>query len=125
MAARGKFDEGIPLLRRAIDRTANPPGWYFHLVAIDEFLRGDYPAMLATARRSAVDGSGFSQGLIAIAAGAIGDRPATAAALQKMGANSLFAADPAAFFRRHGVTEETAAALLAGLAHARQLESRS
>ena len=57
LAVRGDFDEGIPYLRRAIDRTISPPGWYFHLIAVDDYLKGDYPAMLADAERSAVDGS--------------------------------------------------------------------
>ena len=42
LAVRGNFKEGIPYLRRAIDRTVSPPGWYFHLIAVDDYLRGDY-----------------------------------------------------------------------------------
>ncbi|WP_170134953.1 hypothetical protein [Acuticoccus kandeliae] len=124
LAVRGQFEEGIPLLDRAIGRTVDPPGWYFHLVAIDQYLRGDYHAMLRTAERSAVDGSGISQALIAIACGALEDGPCARGALDRLATYGVIARDPAAYFHRHGATDEIVKALSAGLARASEEASR-
>lgn len=123
LAVRGKFEEGIPILRRAIDRTVNPPGWYFHLVAIDLCLRGDYPAMLDIAKRSAVDGSGVSQALVAIASARLGDRETAGTALETMGKHAQLKRDAGAYFRRNGATQEIADALVAELDAARDFVS--
>ena len=101
LAVRGRFDEGIPYLERAIARTVSPPGWYFHLIAIDLYLRGDHEAMLTAAERSAVDGSAISQSLIAIAQGALGNREAARHALDRMAEISPpLGRDPADVYRR-------------------------
>jgi len=118
LAARGNFQEGIPNLERAIDRSVNPPGWYFHFIAIDRYLAGDYEQMLIIAERSAVDGSSLGKALIAIANGALGKREETRQALLRMADGKLLAADPAAYFLRHGATNEIVEALTAGLAQA-------
>lgn len=116
LAVRGRFDEGIPYLERAIARTVSPPGWYLHLIAIDLYLRGDYDAMLTTAERSAVDGSGISQSLIAIAQGALGNQEAARQALDEMAEISpLLGRDPAEAYRRHQTIDSTVDALVAGL----------
>ena len=116
LAARGNWDTGIPLLERAIARTIDPPGWYFHLIAAHQYIEGDYEEMLATAERSAVGGSSISQSLIAIAEGALGNRPAAEQALAKMAAiDTELGRDPAAVYRGHQVIEPTVAALVAGL----------
>ncbi|MEJ8574555.1 hypothetical protein [Microbaculum marinum] len=121
LAVRGRFEEGIPVLRHAIERTANPPGWYFHLVAIDLYLNGSADEMLRVAERSAVNGSGISQALIAIAAGETGDADTARQALDAMAASGPLARDPAAYLRRHGATQEIVAALMAGLDKARRI----
>jgi len=123
LAVRGKFEEGIPLLKRAIARTVNPPGWYSHLIAIDLYLKRDYERMLQVAVRSAADGSGFSQLLIAVASGELGNRDATQAALQKLSVSRSLAGDPADYMRRHGATDEIVDALMAGLQKASRLAS--
>jgi TolB-like protein len=121
LAVRGNFDEGIPVLRRAIERTANPPGWYYHLVAIHYYMIGDYDAMLDAARRSAADGSGVSQSLIAIASAYLGKRDETRQALALMSGHEPLMRDPGAYYRRHGSTDEIVDALETGLARARQV----
>lgn len=121
LAVRGNFDEGIPILKRAIERTVNPPGWYFHLVAIDLYLRGNYEKMLEIANRSAVDGSAFSQALIAIAAGALGDRDAAQTAFEKLPKSGPLAHGVDGFLLRHGATDEIVRALKAGLERAHQI----
>ena len=123
LAARGKFDEGIPILNRAIERTVNPPGWYFHFIAIDLYLKGDYEQMLRVAERSAADGSHFSQVLIAIAAAELGNHPVAQNALEKISEYKPLARDPAAFIRRHRATDQIVDALMAGLQKAHRIAS--
>ncbi|WP_120785129.1 tetratricopeptide repeat protein [Kumtagia ephedrae] len=119
MAVRGKFEEGIPYLQQAIDRTVNAPGWYFHLVAVDHYLHGRYAEMLDAAKRSAVDGSGISWSFIAIAHGALGNDAGAHEALARMAEISpLLGSDPAAAYRRHHATDEIVNALVAGLRNA-------
>ncbi len=125
LAVRGKFEEGIPLLEQAISRTLNPPGWYYHLIAVDLYLKGEYQKMLALAERSGVDGSGMSQAFIAIAAGALGDAARARTALEAMDKLDQFADGPAAAFRRHGATDEIVDALVAGVDKARAVAAGS
>lgn len=101
LAARGKWDEGIGYLEKAIDRAVNPPGWYFHLIAIHQYLHGDYAAMLTSAERGSVEGSGVGQALIAIAQGALGNRTAAHDALTRMAEiEPQLGSDPAGYFGR-------------------------
>lgn len=116
LAVRGNFDEGIPFLKRAIERSVNPPGWYYHLIAIDLYLRGDYEETLAAAQRSTIDGSGISWSLVAIAEAALGQKDEARAALAKMAEKSpLLARDPAAVYRRHQAIDRIVDALVSGL----------
>lgn len=116
LAARGKWDEGIGYLERAIARSVDPPGWYFHLIAIHQYLEHDYDGMLISATRSSVEGSAISQALIAIAQGALGNLPAAQEALDRMAElEPQLASDPAGYFRSHQGIESTVGALVAGL----------
>lgn len=124
LAARGRFDEGIPLLKRAIERTVNPPGWYYHLVAVDLYLKGDSRQMLAVAERSALGDPGFSQLLLAVANGELGDAQGAQQALAKLSLHEPVARDPAGYIRRHGATDRIVDALMAGLQKAHQVAAR-
>ncbi len=123
LAVRGRFEEGIPLLTAAIDRTLNPPSWYFHLVAIDLYRRNDYRRMLQVAERSALGDVGFSFLLLAIAHACLGNRAETRKALDALARHQPLADDPADYIRRHGATEEIAESLSKGLELARTLVS--
>ncbi|XIA65276.1 hypothetical protein ACFIOY_02495 [Bradyrhizobium sp. TZ2] len=124
LAVRGNFEEGIPLLKRAIDRTLNPPSWYFHLIAIGLYLKGDYEQMLAIAERSGLGDSGFSQLLLAVGNGELGNREAAQRALEKMSQYQPVARDPESFLRRHGATDQIVDALMAGLRKAQSIVSK-
>jgi tetratricopeptide (TPR) repeat protein len=119
LAVRGNFTEGIPYLQKAIQRTLNPPGWYFHLIAIDECMHGRYVEMLAAAKKGAIDNSGISWSLTAIAYGGIGDKDAAREALTKMAeiAPNL-ARDPGAVYRGHGATDAIVETIVTGLRQA-------
>jgi len=116
LAVRGNFKEGIPYLHQAIERTINPPGWYYHLIAVNDYLNGRYADMLSAARHGTATGLRMSWAFAAIAQGALGNRSAAQEALAKMAALSpQLARDPAALFRRHQATDEIVDALMEGL----------
>ncbi len=114
LAVRGHFEEGVPLIERAIARSANPPGWYYHLLAIDCLMDGDGSAMLDAARHASADGSALSQSLVAMAYGLIGDEAAAQDALRRMIEISP-GYDPIARFQTHHVTEEILETITAAL----------
>jgi len=109
------------MLKQAIERTVNPPGWYYHLIAIDLYLQGHYAEALQVAERSALSGLGVSQALIAIAQGALGNREGAQKALAQMATFGALARDPAAYFRLNGATEEIVDALMKGLNESKSL----
>jgi len=125
LAARGNFDEGVSLLERAIARTASPPPWYFHLITIDLFLKGDYQAMRDLAERSLVDGMGIGYAFLAISSAKLGNGPAAKAALERMEEFTPLAEDPAAYFRRNGLIDAITGKVVKALDEARQIASRS
>ena len=122
LAVRGNFEEGIPILKRAIARTANPPGWYYHLVATDLYLKGDYAEMLEVAEKSAIDGSAFSQTLIAIAKASLGDAEGAREALMAQSPEiGPLTRSLSEFLRRHGATDDIVEAFVAGLKNAHEV----
>ena len=95
LSVRGNWDEGIPLLNKAIARSASPPGWYFHLISVHEYLRGNYAAALAAAEPSAGSGSAIGLSLAAISHAKLGNSEAAADDLAAMAeAWPLLAATP-------------------------------
>lgn len=116
LAIRGNFEEGIPYLQKAIDLTVSPPGWFYHLIAIDHYMHGRYTEMLTAAKNGVVDELPTSWALVAIAQGALGNKAAAQTALAKMTqASPLMARDPGTFLRRHQATDEIVNAFLAGM----------
>ncbi|MBW8636299.1 hypothetical protein K1W69_03785 [Hoeflea sp. WL0058] len=119
LAIRGHFEEGIPYVEKAIARTVHPPGWYYHLIAIDHYMHGRYKEMLAAAKYGVGHESGISWSLVAIAQGALGDKVAAREALQTMAEISpRLGTDPADVYRGHQATEEIVAAIVAGMRNA-------
>jgi len=119
LAIRGNFDEGIPYVEKAIARTVNPPGWYYHLIAIDHYMQGRYAEMLAAAKYGVGHESGISWSLVAIAQGALGNMAAAREALETMKVISpRLGSDPAEVYRGHQATEEIVTAIVAGMRNA-------
>ncbi len=116
LSARGKWDEGIPLVEQAIARTVRAPGWYFHAIAAHAYIEGDYAAAIAAAERSAINGSEFGWLVIAASQAALGNTgKATEAVAQMRLADAEMAENPAAVLRSHQLVEPTVAALVQGL----------
>jgi len=105
LSIRGHFDEGVPLLERAVSRTVKPPGWYYHLLAIDRLLKQDGEGMLAMAENAFSNGSARSYSLVAMAYGLLGDRDAARRALARM-KRAMPDYDPVRSWRKHMATEE-------------------
>jgi TolB-like protein/tetratricopeptide (TPR) repeat protein len=124
LSARGNFDEGVATLQRAIDRTLNPPTWYFHFVAVDLYLKGNYEQSRKISERAALADSGFSQLVLAASNAELGDREGTRLALEKLARYEPLARDTEGFLRRQGVADHTVNILLAGLKKARVLASQ-
>jgi len=119
LAVRGNFEEGVPLLERAIARTVNPKGSYFHLLTLDRLMNGDGGGMLQLAEHGAIEESALSQMLVAIAHGQLGNMDAARQALLRMKEISpRVAEDPLALFRRAQATAEIIEAVGAGLRRA-------
>jgi tetratricopeptide (TPR) repeat protein len=123
LAIRGNLSEGVPMLKQAIERSVNPPAWYFHFIAVDLYMKSEYEQMLHVAEQAALSDTGFSQLLIAIANAELNRRGAAEAALAKMSQHEPLARDPAGFLRRNGAADQVVDALMAGLRKARSLVS--
>lgn len=121
LAVRGRLKEGTDYLRKAIDRSIDPPLRYYNLIAIQDFLDGRYDDMLITARSSAAGKSSVGNALLAIALSKSkhGSNVEIDRALDRMAElRPELARDPAAVFRRHGMTKEDSESLVSGLVDA-------
>lgn len=123
LSVRGKFDEGGPLMEQAIQRTVDPPGWYYHLPSLQHFMQGDHELALEEAEIAASKGAGFAWFLVAINAAALGDADRAATALKQLSAHPMVASDPEEFMRRHGATDAILNAAMAEYRHAQVLVS--
>ena len=118
LAVRGNR-EGLDYLEQALERSANPPGWYNNLISVYAYLDGDYARALTAAEKSATSGSPVGESLAAMSHAKLGDMEAAHAALKAM-ANAwpLLGRDPAAAYRMHHATDEIVEALVQGLREA-------
>lgn len=115
IAARGNR-EGLNYLEQAVTRSVNPPGWYFHLIAIYAYLDGDYSRALSALKTSVQDGSPIGLSFAAMSHAKLGDMEAARNALNAMADSwPLLGRDPAAVYRMQHVNETIVAALVDGL----------
>ncbi|MEP3331548.1 hypothetical protein [Sedimentitalea sp.] len=105
LSARGNYDEGGPLMERAIQRTVDPPGWYYHLPSLQSFMQGDYERAINEAEIAAAKGTEFAWFLVAINAAALGQTDKAAMALEALATRPRIAMDPEGFMRRHGASD--------------------
>ena len=118
LAVRGDR-EGLDYLEQAVARSANPPGWYFQLIAIYAYLDGDYARALAAAEKSATSGSPIGLSLAAMSHAKLGDMETARVSLAAMAeAWPLLGRDPAAAYRMHHASDAIVEALVEGLREA-------
>jgi TolB-like protein/tetratricopeptide (TPR) repeat protein len=119
LAVRGNWEDGLPALEMAIARSADPPGWYYHLIAVHDYLEGDFSQALAAAEHSARVGSVIGLSLAAISHAKLGDMDAAQKNLAAMAESwPLLARDPAAAFRKFQVEEALVSKLVEALQEA-------
>jgi TolB-like protein len=119
LAARGKWDAGIPLVEKGVARTMSPPGWYFHALAMHKYLNGDYQGAIEDAEHSAKNGSEVGLAISAAASGQLGDTAAAQASLARLAQSSPeMMVDPSRVFRTHQVIDPTIEAMIDGLTKA-------
>jgi TolB-like protein/Tfp pilus assembly protein PilF len=115
LAVRGNR-EGLEYLEQAVARSANPPGWYYNLIAVYAYLDGDYARALTAAEISATSGSATGMSFAAMSHAKLGDMEAARDALAAMAkAWPLLGRDPAAAYRVHHATDAMVEALVEGL----------
>lgn len=116
LVARSNFKEGVPFVKRAIERSANPQPTFFHVIALDRMVAKDWPGMLDTARKASADGSSVSDAFLAIAYGGLGEEHNARKALADMAEKWPFLAkDPAAAFGMHKLDPDLIRSIVAGL----------
>jgi tetratricopeptide (TPR) repeat protein len=113
------WDQGMTMVRQAVERSRADDGWYCILLAIDDYRRGDYREALADVAR--VGGTFFfvSPALVAMCQAQLGNHEAARRALDDaLAIDPTFAEDPRGAFRLHRVPEELIDQFMAGLAKA-------
>ena len=115
-AFAGDWDQGLTLVRQAIDRSIKAP-WFYHLfIAFDHYRRGDYQAALAEAEPIAGAGTVQLPVLVAAIHGELGNKDAAQRALDRaMALNPIFLKDPRAAMRRHNTPDDLIDRVIDGL----------
>jgi tetratricopeptide (TPR) repeat protein len=119
IACARDWEEGIALVRRAIDRSIKAPWWHHVFIALDHYRRGDYHAALAEA--DPIAGTGLSSVAVILAAihGQLGHQDEAQRALDRARAlNPTFLKDPRVGWRRSNIPEDLIDQLLDGLTKA-------
>ena len=125
LAIRGRWDEGLPYIERAIARTINPPGWYYDMITIHLYLAGPLPR---DARLGRALGGRRSHWRVAPRHRLRRPRKprgGAGGAGHDGGAVAALARDPAAVYRRFQPLESIVDALVDGLRKAGWTEPRA
>jgi TolB-like protein len=120
------WDEGIAMVRQAIERSRATHGWYFLHLAFDDYRRGDCAATLADVARIGETFFFISPALVAMCQAELGNQDAARRALDEaLVLDPTFAEDPRAAFRLHRVPESLIGQFMAGLRKAGLEEPRA
>ncbi|WP_428644672.1 tetratricopeptide repeat protein [Roseibium sp.] len=123
LGIRNRLSEAVPLLKRAIERSVSPVPFYYHMIALDHMMKGEWDDMLLAANHAVADGSSVSYALVAIAHGALGNSHAARENLDKMAERwPLLAEDPRAAFELHKLHPVIIDQIVAGLDRAGQAQ---
>ncbi|MGZ9083915.1 MAG: tetratricopeptide repeat protein [Rhodoplanes sp.] len=117
LAFRGRWQEGLGYLARAMDRSISPPAWYHTSFAMHAYLEGKYAEALAYAAKSRPSDSGIGLSLYATTQAAMGDEGEARKALDELAARvPYFLRDPAGAYRVHHIDESIIERLVDGCA---------
>jgi TolB-like protein len=110
------WDRGMAMVREGIGRSRAADGWYYILLALDDYRRDDCPAALADAARAGAPFFFMTPALEAVCQAELGNPGAARKALEGAVAfDPWFAKDPAGAFRLHRTPESLIAKFMAGL----------
>jgi TolB-like protein len=110
------WDEGIAMVRQAIERSQATDGWYFLILAFDEYRRDDCGEALADLTRMGGTFFFISPALEAMCQAELGNQEAARRALAEAQAlDPTFAKDPRGAFRLHRVPEDLIDRFMDGL----------
>jgi tetratricopeptide (TPR) repeat protein len=113
------WDEGIALVRQAIDRSINTSWAYYLPIVFDHNRRGDYKAALAAAEPIAETRMVQVAALLAAIHGELGNQEEAQRELDRaMAINPLFLQDPRVAMRRHNTPEDLIDQVVDGLVKA-------
>jgi TolB-like protein/Tfp pilus assembly protein PilF len=116
LAMSGLWDEGIPLVRNAVERNPAPPGWLFTPLVYYEYMNGNYSAALAYVDRMNTPDYYRTHVLRAMIYGQLGDLAKAKAALDQIGRlKPQFLSDPVADMKHWGLAAEILAQSVDGL----------
>jgi tetratricopeptide (TPR) repeat protein len=110
------WEEGIALVRQAVQQSMAERGWYYFFVAIDDYRRGDYRSALVNLRR--LGGSFFflQPAIEAMCVAQLGDKGKARKALDRaLAADPTVAKDPRGAFRLHHFPEDLIDRFMDGL----------
>ncbi|MCT8160658.1 hypothetical protein [Pseudoruegeria sp. SHC-113] len=116
----GRFDEGVPIMEQALERSVAPPPFYFHLLAAAHLLDGEWTSVVEDAERASTDGWSFGPALLAIAHHNLSNAQAARRALERVAAlDPLLYEDPEAWLNSHSMAPILAEAVAEGLMEAK------
>jgi TolB-like protein len=99
-----EWDEGIAMIRQAIERSRATHGWYFLHLAFDDYRRGDCGATLADLARMGSTFFFISPALVAMCQAELDNQEAARRALDEaLALDPTFAKDPRGAFRLHRI----------------------
>jgi TolB-like protein/Tfp pilus assembly protein PilF len=101
------WDQGIDMVRQAIGRGGATHGWYFLILALDDYRRGDCAATLADVAHIGATFFFVGPALVAMCQAELGNQEAARRALEEaLALDPTFARDPRGAYRMHHVPED-------------------
>jgi TolB-like protein len=110
------WDEGVAMVRQALERSRATHGWYFLHLAFDDYRRGDCEATLADLARMGSTFFFISPALVAMCQAELGNQEAARRALDEaLALDPTFAKDPGGAYRLHRVPKSLIDQFIDGL----------
>lgn len=119
LGMRGRLDEAVPLLERAIDLSVAPVPFYWQMIAFDHMMKERWEDMRTAAEAASADNSSIGFALLAIAYGGLGQEEEARRNLSLMAERwPLLGDDPRRALEGHELDPQIVDAAVAGLRQA-------